>query len=116
MAFKKGHPKYPGTGGKREGSGRKPDWLREKCQKLIEKNNLLDFLCNVATGTSYHQPGGEDSYFGPAPVRDRIRATEMLIDRAYGKVPVPIAGQDKDGNIVPVIVNVVDYGRNNHSA
>lgn len=78
-----------GHGGKREGAGAKPNWLKEKCQELVESNGLLEFLVQVATGVDVEQAVGSEGEVirVPASVRDRIKATELLLDRGFGKVP-----------------------------
>lgn len=81
--FKKGHKKA--KGGRREGSGRPPDWLREECRKHAP--HILEFLRQVALGEDVEQVVTEngETIHVPAPVRERIKASEMLLDRAYGK-------------------------------
>lgn len=78
-----------GHGGKREGSGRPPDWLKAKCQDLIDKNKVLEFLASVANGDDVEQAVGAEGEVirVPAAVRDRIKASEVLLERGFGKVP-----------------------------
>lgn len=80
-------------GGKREGAGRKPDWLREKCARLVEEKKIVDFVANVASG-QYKQKvlvkqGPQNSFLAEVPcdVKDRLKAAEMLWDRGFGKPP-----------------------------
>lgn len=99
MGFPKGH-KFA-KGGARKGAGRTQEWLKLKCQKLIEKHKLFEFLADVASGEciEYIQnPNGTKTEFKKTcEVRDRMKALEMLSDRGYGK---PIQGMElagKDG-------------------
>lgn len=88
MAFQKGN-KYA-SGGAREGAGRPSDWLREQCQKHSE--DILGFLKQVANGEDVEQVITEDgdTVRVPAPVRERLKASEMLLDRGFGKASQPI--------------------------
>lgn len=105
MAGKKGVPFYPG--GKREGSGRKPDWFVRRCKELFEKHKLLDFVAGVATG---EEKEGKVSVTDEGPVvvdvsasiKDRLRATEMLKEWGYGKEITPI---ESAGGIGYLILN-----------
>jgi hypothetical protein len=77
-------------GGKRENqTGRPPEWLKAKCQALIEKHKLIDFLVDVAKGKDVEHSVDEngESKLVPAAVRDRIKAMEILLERGYGKSP-----------------------------
>lgn len=107
MALKKGYDPNRAKGGARKNAGRHPDWLKEKCQKIIERAKLVEFLESVATGKMFTQPGGEDTIVAPAPIRERIKATEILFDRCYGKVPQPTEITGKDGD--PVVIQAVVY-------
>lgn len=79
------------NGGARKGAGRKPEWLKEKCQKLLEDNKLYEFLSDVAKGETFTMPGGEDgTILSPAPIRDRLKAVEIIMDRAFGKSIQPV--------------------------
>lgn len=76
-----------GHGGKRDGAGRNPDWLRAKCDEIIEKYDLMAFLGKVAGGENVEQVVTDQGETLPVPasVKDRLRAAEMLLDRRYGK-------------------------------
>lgn len=79
-------------GGKRNGAGRKPDWLIAQCQEIVEDSKLLEFLASVVKGEDVEQAVGDqgETIRIPPAVRDRLRAAEMLLDRAYGKAGQPI--------------------------
>ena len=85
MPFKKGYDPKRANGGAREGAGRPADWLRAECQKHAPK--LIEFLASVADGQDVEQAVGAEGEVirVPAAVRDRVRATEILLDRGYGK-------------------------------
>lgn len=86
-----------------KGGGRKPDWLKAKCAKIIEDNALIEFLGDVASGENVEAVvsiDGKNSLKVPAKVKDRLAATEMLLDRGFGKVPQVVADvtpQDEAG-------------------
>lgn len=77
------------NGGKRVGSGRpkNAEWLKVKCQKLIENKKIVEFLASVANGEDVEQKINDNGEVIkiPADVRDRIKASEILIDRGFGK-------------------------------
>ena len=83
--FEKGNTLAPG--GPRPNSGRPADWLKAQCRKVIEEKQLIKFLADVAAGESMEQAvGGEGEIISvPAAVRDRLKATEILLDRGFGK-------------------------------
>lgn len=89
-----------GHGGKRDGAGRKPNWLKERCQEIVERDKILEFLASVANGADVEQAvGGEGEVIRvPAAVRDRIKAAELLLDRGFGKAPqsMEVTGADGD--------------------
>ena len=73
-------------GGKREGSGRKPNWLTEKCKELVETHDLMGYLVRIASGKEMEEVATKD---GPVRVeigaRDRMHAIEILLGRGFGK-------------------------------
>ena len=76
--FKKGHEGNPGnSGGKAGRSGRKPDYFHEQCRQLIEDNDLLQVVADIATA--------KDS-----TKRDKIMAVRFLASYAHGKPPETI--------------------------
>lgn len=87
MPFKKGKDPNRAKGGAREGAGRSPDWLKAKCQKIIDKDKLVEFLRDVAKGKNMEQVVTDEgvSIAVPAAIRERLKATEMLLDRGFGK-------------------------------
>lgn len=95
--FEKGTKAGIQNGGAREGAGRPADWLREKCRSLCEeKGGVLDFLAVVARGAEIEQvvnAAGETLPL-PASVKDRIKASELLLNRGYGMPNQPLSGPD----------------------
>jgi hypothetical protein len=101
--FEKGNK----LGGKRENAGRPPDWLRTKCQKLLEKHKLIEFVAKVAAGEDIDQAindNGECLKI-PAGVKERLKAVEMLKEWGLGKTP-----DNVDVEITHRIINVVRAG------
>lgn len=90
MAFEKGHKLAPG--GARPGAGRTPDWLKARCQEIVDKVKVIEFLGSVVAGEDVEQAVGDQGEVirVPASVRDKIKASEILLDRAYGKVGQPV--------------------------
>lgn len=87
------------NGGRREGAGRKPDWLKLTCQKILDKDKLLQYLAGVAAGREIEQQvvvvrDGRDSHTEVVDVRcstkDRLRALEMILERGWGKPAQPV--------------------------
>ena len=70
-------------------AGRPADWLIKKCQTLVDKRELVEFLADVASGKDMEQvvTDGGETIRVPASVKDRIRATEILLNRGFGKEP-----------------------------
>ena len=72
-------------------AGRPPDWLKEKCRKLIEQKDLVGFLARVAAGDSEDMRVVFDDNNVPhkekcaAAIKDRLHAAEILLDRGFGK-------------------------------
>lgn len=85
--FKKGPDAGRGKGGKREGSGRPADWFRKKCERIMERGKLMEFVADVAKGEPVGRFVTEAGVIVevPASVKDRLRAVEWLADRAFGK-------------------------------
>ena len=106
MPFTKGHKLAPG--GPRPNSGPRPDWLKIKCQKLIEKNNLIEFLANVASGEYTEriiaEAGQTIIVRRSANAETRLKALSMLLDRGFGKPPQDMALTDGGGQPLQVIV------------
>lgn len=86
------------NGGRREGSGRKPDWLKERCRELIDSNKLLDYAARVAAGKEYEDRVTKDgeSYKVGVSTHDRLHAFEILMDRGFGK---PIQALEHTGSV-----------------
>ena len=89
MPFSKGKSGNPkgGKKGHKGAGGRPPDWFVNECKKALEKGKIIGFIMDVATGKDVEQcinQNGECLKV-PASVRDRLKASEMLMDRALGK-------------------------------
>jgi hypothetical protein len=85
MPFERGN-KYA-KGGARPGGGRKPEWLTEKCRDIVESRQLVEFLADVAAGEkveTFVTPNGKCVKI-PASIKDRREATQILLDRGFGK-------------------------------
>ena len=94
MANPKGSPqnlRRDGAPGHKGAGGRPPEWLKAKCQKLIEKHKLFEWLASVAAGEDveerivYDADNNPQKIKRPADTKDRLRAFEMLTDRGWGK-------------------------------
>lgn len=92
MAFKKGHKLA--KGGKREGAGRKPDWLREKCQNIVSDKKIIERLAQIAAGELVDTTTTIDGRLipVPAPMAAQVKAAAELLDRGFGKSVQTIAG------------------------
>lgn len=94
-------------GGKRDGSGRKPDWLKEKCAKLVDVNKLMEFVSNVASGeeTEIHYDKMGHAFEASCSTKDRLHAVEILLERGFGK---PVQGVELSGKEgAPAVFDVV---------
>ena len=76
-----------GTLGNKGGTGRPTDLFKAKCAKYIDQYQLIKFVADVAAGGNVENRTSENGELikGPANVKDRLHATEMLWDRAFGK-------------------------------
>ena len=88
--FQKGNRASVGN----KGGGRPPEWLAAQCREIIEKKKLIPWLGRVAAG---EEPMAE--------MKDRIKAYELLCDRAWGKAAQPIEGIGGEGIGVIIIRN-----------
>ncbi len=94
--FKKGNKL--GQGGTKPGAGRPPDWLKEKCAKLVEDKKIVEFIAEVASTAKYE-------------MRDRIKCSEILLERAYGKPLQAVMPVDDKGAYQPYSITVkIDDG------
>lgn len=93
-------------GGKRPGSGRPPDWLKEKCQSAVDKNALIDLITRIATGeeTEQHITKDGDVVDVAPSAMVRLRAIEMLLDRGYGK---PTQALEHSGSMSLTLENII---------
>ena len=94
-----------GKGGKREGSGRKPEWFTNKCKTLFEKRGLLEFVAGVASGTETEQKLvviDEQTVLEEVrpQIKDRLKAVEMLKEWGFGKEILPVDAQGGFGYLI----------------
>ena len=106
-------------GGARAGSGRPPDWLKEKCKGLVDKRDLIGWLSRVASGES------EDTriFFDnnnvvhhekvAAAIKDRIHAAEILLERGWGKPYQDVNLSGSGGG--DLVLKLVSYAGNNNT-
>lgn len=99
----------PARGGFRKNAGRKPDWFKAECARIMDKHKLLEFMGRVAAGeeTELHFDAMRNVHEIPAKMSDRIKAVEFLADRAHGKPAQAVELGGKDGG--PLTVTVVSY-------
>lgn len=104
MAFQKGNKLA--KGGARPNSGPNPDWLKEKCQRIIEKRKLIEFLADVADGKYTERvfaPGAGEMFVQKScDAETRMKAIGMLLERGYGKPAqaLDVKGEGAGGNFV----------------
>ena len=69
-------------------AGRPSDWLKAKCRRITKKDKLIEFLADVASGKDIEQVVTENGVTIqiPAPIKERIKAVEILLNRGFGKV------------------------------
>ena len=72
-------------------SGRKPDWFKYECARIISDEKLINFWADVFTGRLKIKTfikGVELPIESSPDVSDRLRASELLVQYAFGK-PAP---------------------------
>lgn len=101
------------NGGKREGAGRKPDWLKAKCAELIDRKKLLDYVARVAAGeeTESRMTKDGDLFDVPCSTHDRLHAFELLMERGFGKPVqgVELSGKEGAPATFDVVIKVADH-------
>lgn len=106
----------PGNKGGNGNSGRKPNWFRYKCNRILDKRKLLDFCGAVAAGDlvderSEYDPLTKSEAWVPckATIKDRLKAIEFLTSYGHG---LPVQSLEHGGvGGTPFIVEVVDFNR-----
>ena len=84
-------PEQRGRGGKREGSGRPPNWLREQCRKIIDREKLLNFYADAASWRLMdHRVVDGQVMEVPATLETRLLFSKELFDRGFGKSTQPM--------------------------
>lgn len=74
--------------GNKGGPGRPPNWLMDKCKKIVEKNKLIEFLGDVAAGKKVdirYNALDDKEVASSATIKDRLHASELLIERGWGR-------------------------------
>lgn len=98
--FAKGEDERRGQGGAREGAGRPSDGLRTKAREIGDPVQILQFYWDVANGKNMEQvvTDAGESIATPAQVKDRLRAGELFLERAVGKVAqeLDVTSHDSD--------------------
>ena len=93
MAFRPGISGNPNGApkGHKGSPGRQPDWLRERCRKLVKRHELVEYLADVAKGKAIEPRRLTDILTGkvtvvmePASTKDRTKAVELLLNRGWG--------------------------------
>lgn len=101
-----------GRPGNKGGTGRPPDWLKNKCANLLEKYKLWDWLAEVAKGefvdrkTVAIENGKTSEIACAANIKDRLRAMEMLADRGHGKAPIGLEVGDGHNVFKKVVIEL----------
>lgn len=93
--LKKGNP-----GNK--GGGRTPDWLKEHCRDIVNREKLIERLAKVAAGeevdVNVTQEG--ERIKCPAPIMAQLKAIQELLDRGFGKPAQAVEHTGKDGGSI----------------
>lgn len=99
----------PANGGYRKGAGRKPDWYKAECARILDQHKLLEFIGRVAAGEEPEQHLDKEGviYELRPKISDRIKAVEFLADRAHGKPAQAVEVSGEGGG--PLTVTVVSY-------
>ena len=99
-------------GGARKGSGKPPDWLRIKCQRLISDKKIVERLASIAAGELMDTTTLMDCRLipVPAPMQAQVKAAQELLDRGFGKPVQSIMPVDDKGKFTPysLIVKIDD--------
>lgn len=105
------YPRLKRNGGKRKGAGRKPDWLKAKCQALIDKHKLLDLVANVAAGKEQEPYVDKDGQVTMVPVSwmHRLKAFDLLMERGFGKAVQAVDLGNSDGT--PLSIQIMNYAQ-----
>lgn len=104
--FEKGNQTAKGNKG---GTGRPPDWIRDKIDEIVDWDKKIQFLNNVVDGKPvdrfYSAQGKRTNLLLPAGIRERIRALEILLERRWGKAPQDIkVGADEGVDLVSLVI------------
>lgn len=85
-----------GKGGARRNAGRKPNWLREQCEKAFKERKLIQLLIDGASGEPVERHVLIDgrTIMVPCNYKDRKDTIELLKEWGFGKTPVSFEALD----------------------
>lgn len=97
-------------GAKRKYRGPDPLWIKHQCENIVSKYGLVNFLGEIASGgplTCKRKIDGKTVVIQlPEPdIKDRMRAIDMLLDRAFGK---PTQSHDVEENLGNLLVTLAE--------
>ena len=110
MKFQKGN-KFA-KGGPRPGAGPKPSWYKKRCESLLQEWRLLDFLGEVARGSTVDRivkANGRVLKISSS-IRDRITAIVELRDAAFGR-PASSMDVTTRGKLLPSLPSMIEDAR-----
>lgn len=88
-----------------------PEWLKEKCQKIVDREKLIEFFGEVAGGrVKDHKVVDGKVVQVPASLEIRLKYAVELMDRGFGKPVQGVEFGGTDGQ--PLTIKVVNYGTN----
>jgi hypothetical protein len=96
-------PPPPGTGGKREGSGRKPSEFLAKCRELAGSKEFLSWAADVLSGEPVETKATMTGVVKvPASTGDRVYLWEKLAAYGFGKPMQAVELSGKDGGPITI--------------
>lgn len=86
------------SGGKKGRSGRRPDVVKQRAQELLDELELLEEAGDLAKGQVIiaEDPNTGEPIFLPCSAGDRLAAIKFITERAAGKPPQPIVGDEDE--------------------
>lgn len=102
-------------GGKREGSGRKTDFFKKQCDKLVQSKTFFKFAADTFSGKAVEPHVIRDGFkyriiLTPAGVSSRTYLWKTLAEYSKGKPATVLELQGKDNG--PITFKIVNYGNN----
>lgn len=102
-------------GGKREGSGRKPDWFKRFCEEELAKDEAkaLRLIGKIARGEAKFERGfANDGRVTIVQIggsaSDIISAGEFLRDSSVGKAPTTVDHQSTGNKTFSIVIQGMD--------